>query len=138
MAQHLEQAQPQGAPQADAIVEVDLITLSLVRVLAQFAPYGEGNARPALAIRNLLLVDWREVGRGGAHIKFTFWREHEELDGIGFGLGKRMAEIKELVGTQVDVIGYPEENVWRGRHSLQLVVEHIAPVGEVAFEEQSQ
>ncbi|MCH8748158.1 single-stranded-DNA-specific exonuclease RecJ [Patescibacteria group bacterium] len=135
---HLEQAQPHSAPQADAIVEVDLITLSLVRVLAQFAPYGEGNARPALAIRNLLLVDWREVGRGGAHIKFTFWREHEELDGIGFGLGKRMAEIKELVGTQVDVIGYPEENAWRGRHSLQLVVEHIAPAGEVAFEEQSQ
>lgn len=121
------------AHSADVLLSPDLLQRQTVDMLRQFAPFGEGNEQPLFVIRDLPLANWRVVGREGTHVKCSFTHEDSVLDGIAFGLASQMQE--ELAGQRetVDVLCGIEENEFRGRTTLQLAIQDIAPAGKVSI-----
>lgn len=113
---------------ADAILDQRLLDTKTLTLLDNFAPFGEGNPRPSLIVQQLSLIRSRIVGKRGEHVKFTWAVNGELLEGIGFGLAKRVAGLR---GNVMDILGTLETNEWQGRRSLQVAVWDVAPAGTV-------
>ncbi len=47
------------------------LTLPLLQELSRLAPFGPGNPRPVLAVRNVRVVRRRQLGRDGHHLRVT-------------------------------------------------------------------
>lgn len=122
---------------ADVVIGHDLLQQDTVYAIEKFGPFGEGNKKPRFIIRDLPLVDWRPVGKSANHAKCTFWSRDEALDGIGFDLVDRLTK-DDCLGKKVDVLGELEENVWRGRRTLQLAIKDIARAGRISIKEHGE
>lgn len=104
-------------------------TLELAERARWLGPHGIGNARPVFLSRNVSVREAREVGTG--HLKVRVDADGTVLDGIGFGLARRIAP-DELVGATVDVAYQLTVNEWRGRRSPQMkLVDVRRPGGEL-------
>lgn len=95
-------------------------------VLKQFAPHGPQNQTPVFRARNLRVQGVPStVGREGAHLKMTVRQASglgEPRDVIAFRMGKKLPVVEKSVreGTPLDLLFSVNENVYRGRRSLQL------------------
>lgn len=123
-------AAPVQLEQAEVVLAADLVTTGTVHLLQKFAPFGQGNTEPTFVIKDLILLDWRPVGKSGDHAKLNFKVGDHLLEAIGFGLAKQL-QSKRLIGQTVDVLAQLSENEWRGRRTLQLSVEALVPAGTV-------
>ena len=111
----------------DALVDLDEISRDLVDDLSELEPYGHCNPGPLLGCLRARVVNCREVGRGGAHLKLLIRGERVQVDGIGFDLGL-YAQKLSANGT-VDLAFTPELNEWQGQTSVQLKVKDIKDPG---------
>jgi single-stranded-DNA-specific exonuclease len=104
----------------DCVVEAGDLSSQLADDLAHLEPCGKGNPEPLLAVRGAKILDGRNMGEGGAHLKWkvqvgtrrfdaVWWRPGERAN--GFGLGK-----------SVDLCFTPELNHWNGQTTLQLTI----------------
>lgn len=116
----------------DTVVAASLVNQATIDALRHFAPYGEGNQQPTFILNRLTLLDVRPVGKEQTHAKLVFRHEEDIIEGIGFGLHKRVADIK---AKQVDLVCHIEENEFRGRRSLQLKVKDVAPTNTIHIHE---
>jgi single-stranded-DNA-specific exonuclease len=96
---------------------------TLCSMLRHAAPFGLGNPTPVLAARGVTVEGARTVG-DGRHLKLRLRDGACTLDGIGFGMGDRLAE---STAGPVDVAFRLEENVWKGRARLQARVVDLRP-----------
>ncbi len=98
------------------------IDRDLVSALDVFEPCGEGNPRPVIGIAGSLA--WtRRIGSDGGHLMLGLGDNGNLIEGIGFGLGDRYAEL--LRGERYLVAGRPTIDSWRGRERIRLEVMDI-------------
>ncbi|MDP3996963.1 MAG: single-stranded-DNA-specific exonuclease RecJ [Candidatus Andersenbacteria bacterium] len=116
--------------EAEALVAPEILDKQTVRVIEEFAPFGEGNKRPQLVAQNIQLHEWRAVGKNSDHAKLGLVINNELVDGIGFGLAHEMAAAKITKGS-IDILGELTENQWQGRRRLQFNVRDAARAGEM-------
>jgi single-stranded DNA-specific DHH superfamily exonuclease len=109
----------------ECVVEPRDLTPQLVRDLERFEPCGAGNHEPELGVLGATIVDGRNIGAGGAHLKWRVKSGSQEFDALwwspgdkadGFGLGQR-----------VDLCVSPQMNTFNGRTNLQLIIKHARP-----------
>ncbi|AQS58359.1 single-stranded-DNA-specific exonuclease RecJ [Desulforamulus ferrireducens] len=114
----------------DALISLNELSIDTVQELDQLSPYGHANPGPILGCCEATVLNCREVGKNGGHLKMRVREEQVVLDGIGFNL----ASYSEMLATQdtVDLAFIPSINVWNGRSSVQLEVKEFKEVGEVA------
>jgi len=79
-----------------------------------------------LAIPNLLVKGQYLVGAEGKHLKLRLTDGVVTFDAIAFGQGVRA----EPLPMRIDVAAYLNENVWKDRRSLQLMIQDIQPAGK--------
>lgn len=103
----------------DAQIDVDNLTPELVAELKQLEPLGAGNPEPLLLLTGVTVVSQRIVG--DKHLKLQLRKQGRTFDAIGFGLGGR------TIDSRIDVVCYPEMNVWNGSATLQLKLKDIRP-----------
>lgn len=116
-------------------LELDLV-LPLARIDAEFhrsldhlAPFGEGNRRPVLAVRDVRFGSVAAVGREGRHLKGRLSAPGADaLEAIGFGLGERAAEVRG--GGRFDVACELTEDRYRGRRRLQARLLDLRSAGD--------
>jgi single-stranded-DNA-specific exonuclease len=95
-------------------------------VLKQFAPHGPQNLTPVFRAQNLRVTGTpTTVGREGAHLKMTVRAASglgEPRDVIAFRMGKKLPIVERSVreGVPLDLLFSVDENVYRGRRSIQL------------------
>jgi len=110
----------------DASVHMSALTLDVVEQLSLLEPYGLGNPRPMIELKELLVKGMpRIVGRTGAHLQFTVSDGRQSLKVIAFNKSKME---RELHGDDVrlNLACRPSINDWRDMRSVQLeVVEMI-------------
>ena len=109
----------------DANVDMSQLTLEVVEQLSLLEPYGMGNPRPMIELKNLLVKGMpRIVGRTGAHIQFTVSDGRQSLKVIAFNQSKME---RELHGDDVrlNLACRPSINDWRDMRSVQLQVEEM-------------
>nr|WP_239559104.1 single-stranded-DNA-specific exonuclease RecJ [Sporohalobacter salinus] len=119
----------------DTEVELSELNKRLVQEIDYLAPFGFGNPRPKLAVREVTVTDFRTVGSNGEHLKLTVTdKAGTTMDCIGFNMsGFR----RKLISQQekIDLACTVEINNWQGKSELQLKLKDIN-FPEVSFVDQ--
>jgi single-stranded-DNA-specific exonuclease len=109
----------------DAEVRLEEVDDVLLQFIERLEPFGEGNPQPVLVARGVEVVGAPAVvGREQQHLRLTLRQGTMILQGIGFAMGRRLAQAKE--GT-LDLVFSPQRHVWNGREECQLVLKDFAP-----------
>lgn len=113
----------------DALINLTELSMDTVQELNQLSPLGHCNPGPMLGCCQATVVNCREVGKNGGHLKMRVREKQTIFDGIGFNL----ASYSEMLAANdtVDMAFVPSINVWNGRSSVQLEVKELKETGEV-------
>ncbi len=109
------------ALQIDAVVRLDEVSGELLNSLRQFEPCGYGNPTPLLASYDVIVVNARQVGAEGKHLKLTLGDGRVTADAIAFNQGRWFSRLP----TRANVAYQLELNEWGGESRLQLNVKDI-------------
>ncbi|HBF38501.1 MAG TPA: single-stranded-DNA-specific exonuclease RecJ [Firmicutes bacterium] len=113
--------------QIEGLIELNGITLDLVRELGKLAPCGSSNPTPVLGCKSLDLVGYKSVGENGKHLKLKVSDHHVVCEGIGFNMGFIQPELATT--SEVDVAFSLEENNWNGNIQVQLNLKDVVVRG---------
>ena len=109
----------------DAKAGPSLVARDLFDFSRKLAPFGKDNPEPLFASEPLRVVNSIGVG-SGKHLKLSLEDDvGSTWDAIAFRQGERVRQAEP--GSLLHVAYRMELNRWRGRESLQLVVEDFAP-----------
>lgn len=111
----------------ESLVDPNHINLDLTRELSRLAPCGPANPTPVLGCKALNLVEYRNVGENGKHIKIKVAKSDSVFEGIGFNMGSVQAELAST--REVDLAFSLEENHWNGSSQIQLNIKDIIARG---------
>ena len=108
----------------DSEVTVPQLTPKFFNIIKRMEPFGPGNMRPLFYSKNLNLnYPPKRVGKSGEHLKLSIISEGVVIDGIGFGFGNRINEIRE--SKSLSIAFTLTENTYMGKTSLQMMIKGI-------------
>ncbi len=96
-------------------------SLDTAELLRQSGPWGQGFPEPVFQDR-FILDDWRIVGERHLKLVLRDRESNKKIDGIAFNQSEQILPQR---GEEVDLLYRMDVNRWRGRDSLQLMVETI-------------
>lgn len=97
------------------------ITMGVIAELSALAPFGAGNPEPCFLATGIRVQQAQIVGE--KHLKFTARQDGYSLACIAF----KMADKREDLSGEIDVLFTPEINEWKGRSMIQLRVRDLRP-----------
>lgn len=108
----------------DVALPFSYVSRELIQELNLLAPFGNGNEKPKFAQKDVQVLSLRLMGQDRNTAKLLLrGSDGCEMEGIVFGAGEALgAQVRP--GDRMDVIYYPQENVYRGHSTLQLVISH--------------
>lgn len=110
--------------QLDAIVETTELTLDLVNSLEMLKPFGYGNRRPRLLLRDIVVVEKKPMGsdkQNPKHMKLLFKGDSIGIsEAIMFNCSEDFGRIEE--DDVLDLVGFLDINEWNGVTSVQFKV----------------
>jgi single-stranded-DNA-specific exonuclease len=109
----------------DLEIGFNKINRKLVSRLNDFEPTGIGNPAPTVATYDVQVLESRVVGRDSKHIKLVLTKDDVVFEAIAFGFGDYYSKL--LPQSTIDVLYTIEENIWRGKRSIQLKIKDIKP-----------
>lgn len=105
----------------DLALESESINKELVDQLSKLEPYGYGNPKPVIFLDNLVIVKQYLMGQDKSHIKLLVKGSGVDLlTLLLFGAGEDSEEL--VKDAKIDVIGYPDLNIWNGMENIQFNV----------------
>jgi single-stranded-DNA-specific exonuclease len=109
--------------EVDAEVPLEALGPELAAELAALQPFGHANPKPMLATRGVFMGDRRRVGGDAEHLRFTAFDGAVAVPAIAF----RCRDIADLADrdSAVDVAYEVEEDVWRGKQRVQMLVRDV-------------
>lgn len=121
----LSPEQLQAVIESDGELAADDLGLAQARALAQAGPWGQHYPEPSFH-GQFEILDRRIVGE--RHLKMTVCHPDEgaALDAIAFNAAGQAAGL----GSEALLVYRLDVNEYRGRESVQLIVEHLQPVGD--------
>lgn len=94
--------------------------------IQHFAPFGKANLEPRFLVKGLEISNLRVVGNNGGHLKMSLTMFNKDsktaknFNAIGFGLGKKIEEIKR--GDLIDIVFELIVNEWNGQRNLEMKI----------------
>jgi single-stranded-DNA-specific exonuclease len=108
----------------DAEVGPEALDWALHAALEELKPFGEGNPRPVLCIRNAPVSVPKVVGSGHLRFQVEAGVKRGRIGAIAFGEGDRIDEL----GERADVVATLRTGEWAGERYLELKVVDFAAV----------
>jgi len=109
----------------DALLNIEQITQKFYDILKQFAPFGPGNMAPVFASDGIMDTGYAKVvGKNHLNLQICYPENRSiSFNAIAFG----QAEKLEIINTKLpfELCYAIDENIWRERSSLQLLVKDI-------------
>lgn len=100
------------------------IGFELLKDLEKFEPFGEGNPMPRFLVRNTVARDYKFVGNGEKHVRFTLGNpdgdERDTRSAIGFFMGSKISSLNPM--DRMDIVFEIERDRYRGGKSVSLKV----------------
>ena len=96
------------------------ISFELTNIVKKFEPYGEGNSAPKFISTNVEILQADSMGKEGEHLRFSFAQDGIIMQGVKF----KTKEVFEA-GARADITYTVNENHFRGKTTLQLMVDKI-------------
>ena len=121
-----EPAEQNFDPQAPVIKNYDLdltvpdLNFDLIKKIQRLAPFGIGNPKPVIKLKNVSLTQSKSIGKDGSHLKTQVSSQMHQVDAIGFGM---FAKAQKMDTDICDVYGELGVNEWAGRKNLQLMLD---------------
>jgi single-stranded-DNA-specific exonuclease len=109
--------------QIEGLIDLSGVTLDLARELGKLAPCGSSNPTPILGCKSVDLIDYKNVGENGKHLKLKVAAQDVICEGIGFNLGFIQSELAST--SEVDLAFSLEENNWNGNVQIQLNLKDV-------------
>lgn len=108
----------------DGVFDLKDISLSSIEEMQLLSPYGMGNPKPKIMIKDASIAGMRKIGSEQNHIKVTIENEGCSLDGVGFGLGHLYEHISPY--SKLSVIGELSINEWNNIKKPQIFLQDLA------------
>ena len=109
----------------DVPMPVSYITKELVEEISLLEPFGKGNTKPLFAQKGLRVLDCNIFGKNRNVLKLKLMDEQGvTIDGVYFGEAEKYLEFIRSRET-VSVAYYPEINRYKGRESLQIIIQNF-------------
>lgn len=112
-------------PTTNIDAEISLASLNdeTYRMIKMLEPCGQANAAPIFMSKGVRVIESRNVGTDGEHLKLRLGDRGVVWDAIGFGLVHLNGDSAPLL----DIVYNLKLNRWRGKESLQLEILDFAP-----------
>jgi len=108
------------------ILNIDLflssndVSLELVNILKQLEPFGYGNRKPVIGLKDLVVIGKQVMGKMQNHMKLICKGDREEL--ITIVMFRCEEDIQEInVDDVIDIVGSIGVNSWNGNDSIQII-----------------
>ncbi len=111
------------AREYDLELSLHEVTGEMAQTLQVLQPTGLCNPEPVFLLKDAQVQDMRPVGREGAHLKCSLYKEGAMRPAIAFQMGKMAAAMPG----RVDALFSPELNEWNGSVSVQCNIKAIRP-----------
>ena len=109
-----------------AVIPFKLINEKTVQTIWDFAPFGQGNREPIIALKGVEVLQVLTMGADNQHLKIV-GQGDDGVTPINFLFWRRGSLAEKIdTGNKIDVAGVLEINEWRGRKSVQIRVKDIA------------
>ena len=112
------------------------VTQQLYNDIQRVAPFGPGNLEPVFELNNVKVVDVKTMGQEHQHLKFSIVSEKGNLTVIAFGRGNLATLLSAPTG-QINLAVKVSLNEWRGKKSVQLMLEDLQINGTVIIDERT-
>lgn len=126
-AARLKDEQLQPTLDIHATVELKQVGWPLLNELARLEPFGQGNPQPVLMSPAVEVLDARQRGGDGQHLRLLLRKNGETHEAIGFRLGHLADAVRRR--PLVDLAFTLEANEWNGERRLQLNVKDFRRAG---------
>ena len=105
----------------DLVLDTDSVNKVLIEDLGKLEPFGYGNPKPVLCLRNVVVFRKTVMGQEENHMKLLVKGSgYDLLTLVLFGSGEDKEEIEK--DSVIDVVGYPDLNIWNGYENIQFIV----------------
>lgn len=138
-----EEAQKQGVTEEQqqplsiaGSMQPDEVTMSAYQDIQRLAPFGPNNEEPVFILKNVRPVKIKTMGQQHQHLKFSLATTKDQLDVIAFGRANLAPLLASPTG-QIDLAVKIGINEWRGKQTLQLMLEDIQIRGTVIIDQRT-
>lgn len=105
----------------DLLLDSGDIGVGLINNLVKLEPFGYGNTRPLIALRDLVVFKKKIMGKESNHMKLMV--KGDGIDLLPLTMFSCYDDIEKISEESViDVVGYPDLNVWNGHECVQFNV----------------
>jgi single-stranded-DNA-specific exonuclease len=111
----------------DGWLEPDELSIELWQALARMEPFGEGNARPRWAMRQVALAERRAIGADGTHVMFKFDCGGKPFRGVWFKAGHLLDAIPATGDQRFDVAFECQLNRYKGAETVEMLIVDLRP-----------
>jgi single-stranded-DNA-specific exonuclease len=101
----------------DGWVELEMANLDLAAEIEKLAPFGPGNRKPVLCVRNLSIKDKAEIGKNNEHLKITVENEPGKRQDVLWWDGSS----QQIPEGRFDLAFSIRGSNWKGVRQAQLV-----------------
>ncbi|MFO0704462.1 MAG: single-stranded-DNA-specific exonuclease RecJ [Candidatus Andersenbacteria bacterium] len=114
------QTVPPRVREYDGELTLDRVALDFLDLQTQLEPYGMGNPRPVLRLRDCVVDSLRLVGADQRHVSLVLRQGRVTRRAVAFGQADRFAGVGR--GAQLDVFAQVRQNDWGGSRSAELQI----------------
>lgn len=110
------------APNNEILGEIspEIVDLDLIKILEDFEPYGQKNPRPVFEIKDIKVLQTKNIGNTNAHLKLNLQKNDINFEAVFFNYD-HCPKIGEVINLFVSV----SKNSFRGEALAQLSVKEI-------------
>jgi len=121
----LSSVQPEERDDPEIVGELHFseISFDLTEMMKRYEPYGHGNPRPKFITSEVEILQADSMGKEGEHMRFSFLQDGIVMPGVKF-----KTKIPFAVGEKVQISYTVNENRFRGKVTLQLMVDKIKSI----------
>lgn len=112
------------------------VTQQLYNDIQRVAPFGSGNMEPVFELNNVKVVDVKTMGQEHQHLKFSIVSDKKNLTVVAFGQGNLATLLSAPTG-QINLAVKVSLNEWRGKKTVQLMLEDLQINGTVIIDERT-
>ena len=112
------------------------VTQQLYNDIQRVAPFGPGNMEPVFELNNVKVVDVKIMGQEHQHLKFSIVSDKKNLTVVAFGQGNLATLLSAPTG-QINLAVKVSLNEWRGKKTVQLMLEDLQINGTVIIDERT-
>ncbi|MCI2031334.1 single-stranded-DNA-specific exonuclease RecJ [Limosilactobacillus sp.] len=113
------------------------VNMQLYNQLVAVSPFGPGNEQPVFELSADQIADITTMGKDNSHLKFSVSQDQTKITIIAFGKGNLAPALKTAAASQVKLAVKLSVNEWRGKRTVQLMLEDISIDGPVILDQRT-